>query len=433
VPQETGTPCWKFANAQFDERTLELSVAGRVVEIERKPLEVLRHLLVCAGEVVTHEQLLKAVWPGRILSESVIKKVVSRLREVLDDADHRIIKTVHGYGYRLLAPVEVERPRSTVTLAPQFALQAEPRLRQCAVLIVDISGTVGLRSQLGDAAAGRRIRLLLEAIIEAARQRGGEFIKSYGDDVMAIFERDALASAAHTAIAAQRLARQAGLQLYAGFHAGAVEFRQTMGHPDAVGLTVNFAARLHKLTEGAPGRIFLAEASVPALPAALRACTSRYGLRELRGIGEAGICTLDWEDAASATATVFDAGREPAGGASALLLGHGARELRRQPGDEPCLVGRGRECGLRVPDPEPRVSSTHLLFEHAAGRWFVQDISRNGTWLRDGRSGEESRLPNCKQATLPRSGLLCLGRPFADDPEGLYTLRFAIADQGAVV
>src|SRR5579859_6900828 len=58
VPQERGTPCWKFADAQFDERSLELTVAGAVVELERKPLEVLRVLLQRAGEVVTHDELL---------------------------------------------------------------------------------------------------------------------------------------------------------------------------------------------------------------------------------------------------------------------------------------------------------------------------------------------------------------------------------------
>jgi len=428
VPQEKGTPCWKFADALLDERTLELSVGGTVVELERKPLEVLRHLLVHAGEVVTYDQLLDAVWPGRSPGESAIKKVVGRLREVLGDADHRIITTVQGQGYRLLAPVEVQQPRSTVMLAPEFALHGPSQVRRCAVLIVDIAGTVALRSRLGDAAAGRRIRSLLEAVVAVSREHRGEFIKSYGDDVMAIFDKDPLASAARVAVAAQRLAQQAGLQLYAGFHGGEVEFRQTMGHPDALGLTVNFAARLHKLTEGAPGRIFMAEESMQALPVELRAFASRYGVRDLKGIGQVGVWTLDWEEAATTTATVFSSRDDEAGSAPALLLRHGASEVRLPADDKSCVVGRGKDCTLRVPDPEPRVSSTHLLFEFTAGRWFVQDISRNGTWLRDGKTGEEGRLPNCKQATLPRTGLLCLGRSFADDPEGRFTVCFAVTD-----
>jgi DNA-binding winged helix-turn-helix (wHTH) protein/class 3 adenylate cyclase len=125
------TLIWKFGNAEFDERALELLVDGEPVELERKPLEVLRHLLWHAGEVVTRDELLDAVWPGRILSESVINKCVSRLREALRDTDQQLIKTAHGYGYRLIADVKVEHPKSTPLPAPRFDFKAgdSPPLR----------------------------------------------------------------------------------------------------------------------------------------------------------------------------------------------------------------------------------------------------------------------------------------------------------------
>ena len=78
----------------------------------------------------------------------------------------------------------------TVVVSPDFAIHGNSEVRRCAALIVDIAGTVALRSQLGDDAAGRRIRKLLEAIIATSREYRGEFIKSYGDDVLAIFEHD---------------------------------------------------------------------------------------------------------------------------------------------------------------------------------------------------------------------------------------------------
>lgn len=99
---------WLFERCVFEESTLELSVDGRLVELERKPLEVLRHLLRHAGEVVTKEEIHAAVWPGRVLSDTVLTKAVSRIREALGDDAQTLIKTVHGYGYRLIAPVSVE-------------------------------------------------------------------------------------------------------------------------------------------------------------------------------------------------------------------------------------------------------------------------------------------------------------------------------------
>jgi len=98
---------WTFENARFDEGSLELFVADELVVLERKPLEVLRYLLRHAGDVVTKDELIEAVWCGRILSETAIAKCVSRLREALRDVDQRIIKTAHGYGYRFVAEIRI--------------------------------------------------------------------------------------------------------------------------------------------------------------------------------------------------------------------------------------------------------------------------------------------------------------------------------------
>jgi len=103
----------------LDERTLELSVSGSPVTVERKPLEVLLCLLNHAGEVVTKDELLEAVWPGRILTETVLTKHIGRLREALGDDEQRIIKTQHGFGYRLIATVQVEA--SPTPSPPRFS------------------------------------------------------------------------------------------------------------------------------------------------------------------------------------------------------------------------------------------------------------------------------------------------------------------------
>lgn len=83
-------------------------VNGVDAELERKPLEVLIYLLEHAGEVCTKDEILTGVWPGRILSETVLTKCIGRLREVLGDRDQDIIKTAYGFGYRFIASVHVE-------------------------------------------------------------------------------------------------------------------------------------------------------------------------------------------------------------------------------------------------------------------------------------------------------------------------------------
>jgi DNA-binding winged helix-turn-helix (wHTH) protein len=101
---------WHFGGAVFDERILTLYVGGQEAPLERKPIELLRHLLRRAGEVVTRDELLEAVWPGRVAGDASLAKAVSRVRQALGDAGPDLIRTVHGYGYRLVAEVRIERP-----------------------------------------------------------------------------------------------------------------------------------------------------------------------------------------------------------------------------------------------------------------------------------------------------------------------------------
>ncbi|GAC1666804.1 MAG: hypothetical protein NVS9B2_07440 [Steroidobacteraceae bacterium] len=108
VKTDRGRRRWHFAGAVLDERTLELLVNGADAELERKPLEVLIYLLERAGEVCTKDELLAGVWPGRILSDTVLTKCIGRLRDALGDRDQDVIKTAYGFGYRFIAQLQVE-------------------------------------------------------------------------------------------------------------------------------------------------------------------------------------------------------------------------------------------------------------------------------------------------------------------------------------
>ena len=99
---------WRFGLACFDEASLELTIDGRVMELERRPLELLALLLAHAGEVVTKAEIVGALWSGRDVSDASLTKCVARLRRALNDTDHTTVHTVHGYGYRFVAPVSVE-------------------------------------------------------------------------------------------------------------------------------------------------------------------------------------------------------------------------------------------------------------------------------------------------------------------------------------
>ncbi len=106
VPQDNPVR-WRFANAEYNERIHELKVNGESVQLEPKPLEVLLCLLRAEGELVTRQELFETVWPSRVVTDGVLVQAIRRVREVLGDEDRSMLRTVHGYGYRIDVPIEI--------------------------------------------------------------------------------------------------------------------------------------------------------------------------------------------------------------------------------------------------------------------------------------------------------------------------------------
>src|SRR5947209_6037812 len=100
---------WRFAACEFNESSRELRVNGMPVNLESKPLEVLYQLLLHAGEVVTKDELLEAVWPGTSVVDGSLATAVSKLRKALCDDEQVIVVTAPRIGYRLGVPVQSKR------------------------------------------------------------------------------------------------------------------------------------------------------------------------------------------------------------------------------------------------------------------------------------------------------------------------------------
>src|SRR5437762_13999891 len=100
---------WRFANCEFDEFSRQLRVAGDLVDLESKPLEMLNQLLLHAGEVVTKDELLDSVWPGVSVVDGSLATAVSKLRKALGDEEQALIVTVPRIGYRLGVPAQAAK------------------------------------------------------------------------------------------------------------------------------------------------------------------------------------------------------------------------------------------------------------------------------------------------------------------------------------
>ena len=85
-----------------------LSRGSEGVHIRPKLMDVLSFLAQHAGEVVSKDEIIAAVWARQYMAESVLTRSIAELRRILGDnaAEPRFVETITKRGYRLVAPVD---------------------------------------------------------------------------------------------------------------------------------------------------------------------------------------------------------------------------------------------------------------------------------------------------------------------------------------
>jgi DNA-binding winged helix-turn-helix (wHTH) protein len=98
---------WLFADFELDRSAYELRRKGRVVRLQRIPLDLLLLLVERRGQLVTREEIVDRIWGKEVFldSESAINTAVGKLRRALRDqpGSPRFIATVPAKGYRFVA------------------------------------------------------------------------------------------------------------------------------------------------------------------------------------------------------------------------------------------------------------------------------------------------------------------------------------------
>jgi TolB-like protein/DNA-binding winged helix-turn-helix (wHTH) protein/Tfp pilus assembly protein PilF len=97
----------------------ELSHTDTSIHLEPKVMGVLVSLARNAGEVITRDQFIEQVWGGRIVSDEVLSRCISLLRNQLGDdpKNPEYIQTVPKIGYRLIKPVQWQDKQAAQSLS----------------------------------------------------------------------------------------------------------------------------------------------------------------------------------------------------------------------------------------------------------------------------------------------------------------------------
>jgi class 3 adenylate cyclase len=125
------------------------------VTIGSRALDILCVLIERAGEVVSKDEIVAAVWPGTVVEDSNLTVQISALRRALDRGrpNGSFIQTVSGRGYRFIAPLAppnaevfpaspdtaagTEEQRPGLRSAPKAAASIR---RLAAILALDVAG-----------------------------------------------------------------------------------------------------------------------------------------------------------------------------------------------------------------------------------------------------------------------------------------------------
>jgi len=98
-------PVLNFGDLEIDVAQRRITVDGNVIKLTPTEYELLRNLAVYSGKVLTHRQLLRAVWgPSYENDTQYLRVYIAQLRRKIesDPSRPRHIITEPGVGYRLL-------------------------------------------------------------------------------------------------------------------------------------------------------------------------------------------------------------------------------------------------------------------------------------------------------------------------------------------
>jgi Tol biopolymer transport system component/DNA-binding winged helix-turn-helix (wHTH) protein len=84
---------------------------GTPARLSGKPFDTLVYLVEHAGELVDRDELLRAVWPKRVIEDNNLNQTIATLRRVLGEG---YVATVAGRGYQFVTPVGRVPPPSPV-------------------------------------------------------------------------------------------------------------------------------------------------------------------------------------------------------------------------------------------------------------------------------------------------------------------------------
>jgi len=116
---------YRFGGYTLDPSTYDLQYGGESIPVEPQVFGVLAYLIENHDRAVSRDELIDAVWQGRIVSDATLSSRISAARTAVGDTgrDQNIIRTIPRRGFRFVAAVSIDeaigKPNAGAPQAPQ--------------------------------------------------------------------------------------------------------------------------------------------------------------------------------------------------------------------------------------------------------------------------------------------------------------------------
>jgi Tol biopolymer transport system component/DNA-binding winged helix-turn-helix (wHTH) protein len=158
----TGQVAYEFAGFRLEPARRSLTRPdGTPARLSGKPFDTLVYLVERSGELVDRDELLRSVWPKRVIEDNNLNQTIATLRRVLGEQH---VVTVPGRGYQFVTPVRrLPLARPSGESEPSAPAEAAPKPAAPETVGADNANRRNLRWPIliAAAAAGVAVAALL--------------------------------------------------------------------------------------------------------------------------------------------------------------------------------------------------------------------------------------------------------------------------------
>ena len=291
-------------------------------------------------------------------------------------------------------------------------------MAEVTVVFADLTGSTGVFEALGNAKATQAITHLTDWLGRVCTARHGQVVKNLGDGVLMVFAKSTDAVEAVTDMQRAHTERiktwpdKLKMHLQVGLARG--EVIEQAG--DYFGDAVNVAARLSDLSGS--DQILATDVVINELPPDTLVRFRSLGAMDIRGRREAcQVYRVEWQNEVLSDFFTVPAGLTPnpfskavpqIGGIALSWLDVDAAFTSAQ---LPIRIGRDDDSQFVINDT--RVSRLHAKITWRTGKFYLEDVSSYGTWVRFAGSDAIVALRR-QECVLLVAGEIALGAPFED-------------------